>query len=194
MLGLCKSKSWAKRVKFHSINVSGHHNISPSSTSNKKKCFTACRHLNVEFGRGWTWTGSNYEVVHQEAIISLQCQGEPQTSPFFYWLCASQGAQCRLYSHGALWDTYRHVDLFLFPSVCGHSARREREKERRKRRKLLVVQDFMPLSTIAQKIYIYILTFLLQNMKSTLCILSWCSSYNNIGVTGLYTSSRSTEK
>lgn len=82
---------------------------------------------------------------------------------------------------------------FCFLRYVG-TLQEEREKERRKRRKLLVVQDFMPLSTIAQKIYIYILTFLLQNMKSTLCILSWCSSYNNIGVTGLYTSSRSTEK
>lgn len=45
------------------------------------------------------------------------------------WLSASQGAQCRLYSHGALplWDTYRHADLFLFPSVCGHSARRKKK-------------------------------------------------------------------
>lgn len=155
MLGLCKSKSWAKRVKFHSINVSGHHNISPSSTSNKKKCFTACRHLNVEFGRGWTWTGSNYEVVHQEAIISLQCQGEPQTSPFFYWLCASQGAQCRLYSHGALWDTYRHVDLFLFPSVCGHSARREREREEKKKKAISCARLHAFIHNCAKNIYLH---------------------------------------
>lgn len=34
------------------------------------------------------------------------------------------------YSHGALplWDTYRHADLFLFPSVCGHSARRKKKR------------------------------------------------------------------
>lgn len=28
--GLCKMKLWAKRVKFHSINEPGHHNISPA--------------------------------------------------------------------------------------------------------------------------------------------------------------------
>lgn len=42
----------------------------------------------------------------------------------FHWQFACEGAQWKLYSHGALSNTYRrHAHSSLLPSVCGHSAR-----------------------------------------------------------------------
>ncbi len=78
------------------------------------------------------------------------------------------------------WDTYRHVDLFLFPSVCGHSARRRKKKKllvtlgcARAQKKTLPVTFTYP--HLRKKIYLLfdISVDRSQNMKSTVCSLSW---------------------
>lgn len=70
------------------------------------------------------YVGSGYKIGHQEAVIppfSFKVNLKPAPS---IWLSASrQPSADFIPTVPCPFETYRHVDLFLFPSVCGHSAK-----------------------------------------------------------------------